>query len=178
MKPSLPVDINILAEYNRTHPWAKLQAWFQENLANDKMLYKGAAEKQIMFVRDEFRRLFKDDLIETSAVGTHISKSIILPVYQVVLKGGVVLTMRDNFHNWKVTVQSPVPLEFPSSLFSDGVDKDISSSYCEGFTDDQVLPSYSKDRQNFTVEIYDQQRLFVLMFLLREQLRLNQDKTA
>ncbi len=170
MKPSLPADISILPEHNRSYPWTNLQAWFMANEIEEKMLWKKSAEKQIMFVRDEFHRLFGDDLLETSVVATHTSKSIKLPVYQVVLKGDIVLTMRDNFHNWIISVESPVALEFPTDLFSSDWTEDTHIVYCEGFDADQVFPSYQKSKKKFTLGIYDEKNLYVFMFLLRQQM--------
>lgn len=170
-KESLPVDISILSDLNQKYPWAKLQAWFMNNRAKDEMIYKGAAEDQIMFIRDEPYYLFKDRLVETCAVGTHRSKSIDLPVYQLSFIDGTVLTLRGNFHDWKISVESPIDLHFPTSLFSGYGTTIISTIYCEGFSDDQVFGPYSESKRKFTVELYDKQQVYTFLFLLHEQMK-------
>lgn len=170
-KQSLPVNLGSASSFSQRYPWVKLQAWFMENRVKNEMVYKGGAEDQILFMRDQPYYLFKDCLEETCVVGTHRSKSIDLPVYQLSFTDGTVLTLRDNFHDWKVSVESPIDLHFPTSLFSGEGKTVISTIYCEGFTDDQVFGPYSESQRRFTVEIYDMHRLFTFFFLLHEQMK-------
>lgn len=170
-KQSLPVELGSASSFSQGYPYAKLQAWFMENRVKDEMLYKGGAEDQILFMRDQPYYLFKDRLEETCAVGTHRSKSIDLPVYQLSFTDGTVLTLRGNFHDWKVSVESPIDLYFPTSLFSGEGKTIISTIYCEGFTDDQVFGPYSESQRRFTVSINNTQEVYTFFFLLHEQMK-------
>lgn len=177
-KPSLPVDITKASLGSQNKPWLLLQAWAVENKPSDEMKYHDAFWKQIMFIRDEVTLLFKDQVEEIAAVGTHTSKSILLPVYQVVFRNGTILTLRDNFHNWMISVETDQILEFPTDFMAGEGAKNIDPIYCEGFTKDQVYPSYRKFIESeprfplntcFTIEIRDDKFLFVFLYMLMRQ---------
>lgn len=81
---------------------------------DDKMYWKGAALDQL----GRFRRLAEGLGVEPRAVGSHRSKSIDLPVVELVV-GGVRCLLRDNFYSVEMAVQSPQPVTLPiASLFA------------------------------------------------------------
>ena len=129
--------------------------------------------------------MFLGNLKTIEVVSTHTSKSVILPVYRVVLVDGTEFILRNNFYNWKVTVLCDKVLILPKELFSHignhSVDEGkISLHYCEGFNRDWIFPVYSygemggqiENRKRFTVELHSNYELFTMIFLIREQLQL------
>ena len=111
-------------------PW--FMQWLHEHEKSD-LIYKKAAEKQIMFVRDTLSYLVNPKLpyverpevefqgpgdesprtVKETAlvVGEHRSKSVRLPVYAFERPDlGLRLMMRDNFYNWKLSVLSERPI--------------------------------------------------------------------
>lgn len=173
MKNSItPVEVSYseISESNRNHSWSHLHAWFMENKPDDSMVYKEAACRQIMFVRDEVPSLFtKFMLKKIEVISTHTSKSIKLPVYHVVLENGIELIMRGNFHDWKITVSSPFEIPLPQELLSNQsrTTEKINSCYCEGFEKEWILDSYLNNKREFTIEIGSSlYELYTFFFLL------------
>jgi hypothetical protein len=115
---------------------AELQTWFMAHMPAETMLWKKAFTQQVLFVRDELVRAFFKDCREETAnpvlvVGTHVSKSILLPIYQL-RRDGLVITLRDNYHDWCVSVQSDRTF-YLNSLFP--ADLNEADGCFEGFTD-------------------------------------------
>jgi hypothetical protein len=105
-------------------------------------------------------------------ISTHRSKSIVLPVYQINYKG-IKMIIRNNFYDWKVTVDSKVQLNFDMmSLFN--IKKRINSTLCEGFKYNQVFDSYENNKNKFTFEIEDQYKLYTFMYLLKNYINNSQ----
>lgn len=142
---------------------AHLLCWFIENLPKETMIYKTAAENQIYFVRDTLRNFNKISKIEV--ISTHTSKSIKLPVYHIVWENGIEMILRDNFYDWKISVESPLELTYPINLFNNLGKKKISSCYCEGFKEEWVFDCYENNKKKFTVELYDKYDVYTFMFL-------------
>ncbi len=163
-----PAEIGLLPDWQQNRPDAHLQAWFNDNQPSDNMFYKGGYDRQCMFVRDNFGRLFHDILEKIEVISTHTSKSIKLPVYHIVMNG-IEIIMRDNFHDWKLSVISDQILDFPDELFS-GPEKQVNAIYCEGFDKSWVFAPYKENQKQFTVEIYNDNLVYVFLFLLKLQL--------
>jgi hypothetical protein len=139
-----------------------LQEWFMNNMPDDNMRYKESFNYQVMDVRDKipailrrFERMCSDDNYHLNkdmvkVRGTHTSKSITLPVYFIKWHD-IEFTIRGNFHDWKVSVNSPVPLEIDfEDIFKDQTIGDI---YCEGFYKEWVYSSFYDNNKQFTVEL-------------------------
>lgn len=174
-------------KYNGEHINNKIQHWAMTNQPSDNMIYKKAWWEHIVFMREKIIPLLYMDMcwdskkdwseIEKSIsehydlVGTHLSKSIKLPVYQFRYKGAVI-TARYNFHDWEVNVDSPVRVNIiHKGLFNPKTD----TFSFQGFPEDRkVKTPYSKNRQNFTVKISaDECKFYTFMFLLKHQLDKN-----
>jgi len=139
-----------------------LQDWLTVNKPSDEMRFKDGYWRQAMFIRDRIAGLlmaaercdedtglqrFKE-LVKVAS--THTSKSISLPVYRIDWHG-IQFTMRDNFHDWKISVKSEYPLEIDfEEIFTDDI---ISSCYFEGFSESWVYGPYSENNQEFSVEL-------------------------
>ena len=67
--------------------------WMRKQEIDDKMIYKNVAIKQECFLRDQIC----ERLLHTHAfvVSTHMSKSIILPVYAFTMENGIKVICRD-----------------------------------------------------------------------------------
>jgi len=150
--------------------------WIRVNSPSDNMIYKQGFSDQVCFVRDTINQLFYNSYEELEAnpvlvINTHTSKSIKLPVYKINLKKyNLSMIIRNNFHNWKVSVisEKEINVDF-MDLFEE--DEVIHSVYCEGFEKNQVFGCFKDNKKQFTVEIYDRNRLFTFMYLLNNYLR-------
>ena len=153
----------------------KLQEWFNENTPDENLIFRQGLNDQVFFVRDILRNALcssyeEYEQTELMVVSTHRSKSVLLPVYQVRHPSDLILTMRYNFHDWKISVDAPRPVDInPASLFSPN--ETISQCYLEGFPDDLGYGSYEDDPSCFTAEVSDKYHLYVLVFLIRRALQ-------
>ena len=135
----------------------KLQEWANENIPDEDLIYKDGYWNQIKFVRDEVPRTLAIDYedlkkIEINVISTHTSKSVKLPVYEILWRG-CRFTLRYNFYDWKISVESPVEL-FPINFFGlFAIGKNIHSVYCEGFPKERVFGSFLENRKKFTIAI-------------------------
>lgn len=162
MKTSERPNLDVLPDHQRSYPWAKLQAWAREFQPDETLICRDSFWKQVMLVRDELcSALGPKNVKEISVASSHMSKSILLPVYRIDLHDGTIIFMRGNFHDWKVTVISKEPILLNTALFDPT--KEISGVYCEGFDELWVLDPYSRNNRSFTLEVTNDFVLFALM---------------
>lgn len=134
-----------------------LQEWHNENEPSKSMYHYDTFYTQFFFVRDNTQEIlleigFTDFKINPLVISTHISKSILLPVYQVVLPKGVTMTLRCNFHDWKISVDSG--LEINTYFFKLFDDTQIHQAcHCEGFSENLIFGSYENSKKKFTIEL-------------------------
>lgn len=149
-----------------------LQTWFMANQPEDKMLWKGGAEKSFLFMRDALSQPFFTTYANYKAnlpvvVGCHHSKSIKLPVVQYRL-GGLTVTIRDNFYDFGFAVQSDRPLFFSSKTDSIFSRAEVGSCR-EGFPDELMLPAYSKsDLKSFGASCGNEYQAWTFIWLVRQ----------
>jgi hypothetical protein len=161
-----------------------LLTWCRVNEPEDKMIYKQGYWEQIIFVRDRLPNIWYEGGKDTcdsiryniNVISTHRSKSIELPVYEIrIPRYNLVFTMRDNFYDWKISVESKQLLDLDfMNLFDQ--DEKINSIYCEGFPENRVYISYNdsinnKWRKNFTVSINSDYKLYMFIALIVNFLR-------
>lgn len=158
-----------------------LQTWAKANVPEKTMIFFSSYWPQIIFVRDELPKLlantyedYKRVSDNINVVSTHTSKSILLPVMEITLPSGVKFLLRNNFHNWIISVESPKPLviDFKNLISPDNVPP----IYCQGFTDDRVHPAYSLNHSRFTVELHDRFEVYTFFWLIGNALDLNRNK--
>jgi hypothetical protein len=149
---------------------------------DDGMIYKNATVDQVCFVRDKLPCAFvqgRDEYSrhqsgnDTVVIGTHRSKSCVLPVYGLDIKSlGVKAVMRNNFYNWAVSITMPRPVDL-SMFKAQGVrfGAPVNAVYCEGFEDRWVLGSYAQDQCAFTIELNNNYALYALFMMIAHQLR-------
>lgn len=152
-----------------------LHEWATQHIVDSSLFAFDAAWNQVLFVQDHLiRRLHPDadreKLYPAMVIATHISKSQWLPVYELRAPGLVVI-MRCNFYDWKVTVRSDREI---TCDFGDLFDPDarVMSYYCEGFRPEWVKEPYSRNCYEFTAELKDKYDLDVFLFLIGQQLGL------
>ena len=91
---------------------------------------------------------------QVRVIGSHNSGSNTLPVMEYhILANGLRIVMRDNFHDVKVSVESPVTIQ--DKNFDKYIDiyKTHAAVYCEGFPTSRVFGSYAANPRRFTVSI-------------------------
>lgn len=163
----------------------QLQKWINEQTVGDEMLWKGSFGHQVVFMRDTIGRLVTRGIRIDEAqdlctvISTHRSKSITLPVVQIVRPDlGLTLVMRDNFYNWKLSVISEKPIVAPFEyLFHttppvepDYTGNPLNAVYFEGFPREMVFNYYSKDNRKFSAEIGSDETFYMVIFEIMKSL--------
>lgn len=161
-----------------------LDEWSSRYKLDDNLRWKGASETQILFARYHLGGLFKAGLREDQregvsfVIGTHTSKSCLLPVYSFE-REGLRLVARENFFNWKFSVISDRPIEADfSGLFhtSPPVDLDYTGDplapvYFEGFPSDLIFGYYDdSDKRTWSAEIWGDQPAWASLYLIMRAL--------
>ncbi len=153
----------------------QLQDWANEHQPNNDLLWHKGFEHQFLFVRDDLSRLFSVTFEDWKAnpvrvVGTHRSKSVLLPVYSLAF-GGIEVRLRYNFYNWKLSIKSNRPV--PDNFFQ-LIDREerISPIYFEGFPRNWCFGPYCKNPKRFSAEIGKDYDLYTFLYLVSEGLNL------
>lgn len=143
-----------------------LQEWINANEPKDDLLWKNDYWSQVMFVRDRIATLVSETYAEyesaITVVSEHTSKSIKCPVYRIE-RGGDIITMRYNFYDWNVSIESKLPLNDWVNDF----DKPAGSCQCEGMAD-YCFGSFKDNNLQFTIPIGDHYRLYTFFYLWRK----------
>lgn len=137
----------------------QLQEWANAHQPAETLIYKDGYWDQIVFVRDTIAGLLAKtyeeyQVIQASmkVISEHASKSVRLPVFRVELADGTAFTMRYNFHDWKVSVNSSHDVETDfMGLFKP--DERVHEVYCEGFPKGLVYGPYTENKRQFTIEL-------------------------
>lgn len=158
----------------------KLLRWAGANQPEANWLSKVECWTQILFVRDTVATLLARTSKELTdiqtnmvAIAEHTSMSVRLPVFQVKLADGTMFTMRYNFHDWKVSVNSPRDVEADFM----GLFKTTESiRKVEGFPQRLVYGPYSKNRRRFTFKLPDSYHLFTFFWIFARKVLGNPEK--
>ena len=169
--------------YDRHMP-VDLEAWMRVNIPDDSLIYKGGYTRQISFIMGNLQPLlcatFGSRTVPPMVISCHSSKSVKLPVYQLLdyEKYGIEIILRNNFHDWKVSVKSDIPIEFTSNVYKKLFTpyEDFPYYACEGFPKDKVYGSYEQNHNEFTVEIRNNYNLYTFMLLLLENIENERNK--
>jgi|SRR5579885_1947175 len=157
----------------------RLSDWWRQNTIDDDLLWKNSASEQMIFVRDYLRNLVATGIVDretrlgiTQVIGTHVSKSITLPVYSLERPDlGIRFVLRDNFYNWKLSVISEKPVEADfTGLFVTSKEKDtcnyLASCYFEGFPSDLIFGHYDEsDKRKWSAEVTTNYQVYTTVFL-------------
>lgn len=141
-----------------------LEEWISTHPVSSSMIYKQAA--LLMF--DFFRKLkFKHRDWTCFVVSEHTSKSITLPVLRF-QRDNTNIYIRDNFYDYKLSVESDVKINIPLQLVNNK--DDIATCYCEGFSPEWVHEVYSESNSSiFTIEIQNIECYLETIFTLVSQ---------
>lgn len=166
-----------------------LQEWAEVNDPRDSGLYyKSGFWDQICFVRDKLPGIVhaiyggdskkagqvRDTLV---ALSVHTSMSVRLPVFHMTLPDGTECVMRYNFHDWKISVKAShnITCDF-AGLFNP--DEQIGRLYCEGFPAEWISEPYSRNKQEFMLELLSEYEVFTFFWLLIRSLATEQKAAA
>ena len=145
-----------------------LQEWISEQVVGDEMLWKGAFGGQMEDLRGIERMMgagldyedYKDKV--AFVISTHRSKSITLPVVLFDRSDiGLVVVVRENFYNWKLSVMSEKPIDddlFPYLFFTtppvepDYTGNPLASCYFEGFPREYIFGYHSENQKAWSAE--------------------------
>jgi hypothetical protein len=169
----------------------QLQDWYSKWLEvyrnTDLFWAKSRQLKQVHFVRDELVPLVRNsnrDSAEAYVIGEHRSKSVRLPVILLEHKN-LKLVMRDNFHDWNLSVisEKPVPpdtmrgftVDYPvrdKERFPNGYIKGNSWDYLffQGFPEEFQFGPYSESPHNFSLCLSTDYQLYTFVWLLLRDL--------
>lgn len=182
-----------------------LQSWYDAWLAEHRttdLIYvsrnaRGEASlPQVHFVRDTLAGLVwsdvgyydrprepapRTDCTESAwVIGEHRSKSVRLPVYSLERPDrGLRFTLRDNYHDWKLSVESEVPIDDPlfPCLFhtTPPIERDYTGDslapvYFEGFPADRVFGYHAANPRRWSADLSSDQRLWTVMLLCLKSL--------
>ncbi len=136
-----------------------LSDWVDKHRPPETLFYASGYRDQILFVARAIPAILAktDEEFEIinaniKVISEHTSKSVLLPVFRVELADGTAFTMRCNFYDWKVSVESPRDVEADfMGLFRSN--ERISEAYCEGFPENLVYGSYAENNRQFTIEL-------------------------
>lgn len=146
----------------------KLQAYIDRVSVSDEMLWKNSWGVQLRFLRDDLHAIFSYGLgynargDVATVIGEHRSKSIMLPVVEYHRPDlGLRVIVRNNFHDWKMTVLSDKPLEVDfSGLCHTSFPPDpgytgnpLAPCYFEGFPRELIRGYYDENHSEFSLEI-------------------------
>lgn len=173
---SISETIPIFKEYYDKNMPIDVTTWVRVNKPDDKLIYKDGQGNQVCMIRDTImREMFYEgeydskryDEFQPKVISTHHSKSVLLPVMEINLqKYGVTLTLRNNFYNWNISIESEQEVIFDHK----GMINDESYDYCfcEGFPINKIFGKYKDNKNQFTICIGDNYKLYTFMFLLKD----------
>ena len=150
---SLPIDVT---------------SWVRVNEPDKNLIYKDAAIDQVCFMRDIIGGLFFKKYTKRTKVmviGTHMSKSVLLPVYEIRIPG-LTLTIENNFYSFGCSVEADMKVDCD---FMGLIDKYKDVEWLYGFPDDRKfkhLASYNN--QSFSFETDSKYTFYTIMFLLSQ----------
>lgn len=172
---STPSVIEEIRKYYDEHLPVDVTAWVRVNEPSKDLIFGSGLGTQVCLVRDQICRLLYNSYEEWASnppmvISTHRSKSVKLPVYQIILKQyGIKIVLRNNFYDWKISIKSEVPLDFDFMGLFD-YSKEWAACYCEGFPKDDVYGSYSSSCTHFTFELNTHYELYTFAYLLSHYL--------
>ncbi len=156
-----------------------LTEWARANEPDPKYFAYKAYWDQIKFVRDILPRAFFEPSQDnysfiqtrTTVIESHMSKSVVFPVYRLELLDGTEIIMRNNLTNWMVSINSPKEMnkELFIHLFDTKTRSKIDPVYCEGIPADKVYGPYSKNHSAFTFVMYGNYDLYTFFWLYAHQ---------
>ncbi len=145
-----------------------LQEWIRENKPNPSMVYESEWWRQIYFVRDNLGGGigWRDSWI-IQVISAHTSKSVTLPVYRIVCGSGLSMILRNNFHDWKLSVVSDRDIDVDFGDLIDCGERNLRPVHFEGFPKELIFAGYSPDnRQKWSASVGTKFCLWTVVWLI------------
>lgn len=168
---------DMFKKYYSEHLPVDLLAWMRVYEPEEKMSFKRGYWHQTVFVRDELARMLHKNYEEYKAdpvkvISTHMSKSIVLPVYYIYLEAyDTKIIMRNNFYDWKISIESEYTIHGIDDFITKE-EKPINPIYCEGFEESWVYGMYKDNYKKFTVEIgSNDYNLYTFLYMVKNSLQ-------
>jgi hypothetical protein len=174
-----PSVIEEVRAYYDTHLPVDLVAWFLVNEPRKSLIFRESYYNQYHFILDRLRYLVQTgskDLYDhpVEVVGTHVSKSIKFPVYQIKNEEyGLEMILRNNYYDWLVSINSEKPLDFDYAPIFDLFDPARSDFGYQGFPSDKCFGSYNDNHSQFTVELDSNYSLDIFTFIMMNYIKAN-----
>lgn len=180
-------------------PW--YEKWLDEHKSTD-LIYVNRNSRnepslaQVHFVRDTLGHvMWKDIPYDTRpiahpreckesawVIGEHRSKSVRLPVYSLERPDlGIRFVLRDNYHDWCVSVVAEKPIATDLRGFQLDMDEDDRKryqpggfwGYCffQGFPSELCFGSFAMDPRRFSLSIGGNHALYTFIWLIMRDLR-------
>lgn len=146
-----------------------LDKWCKANNPSLRMVYREAFWQQVNLFRTSFlAALFKRphsrkdpiayDRCDLDIIGTHTSKSILLPVCRFSLQKDdldVEIILSNNFHDWSVAVNSshPIPEMVVALRLFDHIE--VRRCFLNGIPTEYLYGSYNDDSNQFSCTMHD-----------------------
>ena len=161
----------------------KIRDWANENEPSDNMIYKKAYWSWIGYIENEvlprfFNSLIKDldyeDAVSVmnnhhNIIGTHMSKSIKLPVIELKLKSCTIV-FRYNFYDTELTVISNKDIDL-SGLEDMFRSDDSIQFYHQGIPNNYIIDTkYTEDKKRFTANIVGYSEFYTIMVAVRNSI--------
>ncbi|HSX00728.1 MAG TPA: hypothetical protein VLF67_00670 [Candidatus Saccharimonas sp.] len=156
-----------------------VKEWARANQPSNELFWAKGYWEQISFISQVVPRILTTDHSDRESIrsgitviSTHLSKSVRLPVFRLVLPDGTIVILRYNFYDWKVSVSSPRDIEANfMGLFNPN--EQIDPVYCEGFPEELVYGPHALNRRQFTFELPPgTNHLFTFFWLFTHQVLL------
>ena len=139
---------------------ASLHDWIDSHHPEKTLKFSGAFWNQFSFIDNIFSRLIKTH--EIKVISTHLSKSILLPVYKFQVKG-LEVVMRGNFHDWNLTFKVRNECKLDLNLILEPFGKAVSYYFHQGFPDEWVCSQpYKEGRKMFSMVVNNDYELYSL----------------
>ncbi len=175
-----PSVLEYVRKYYNSHLPVDVSAWIRVNEPDTNLIYSKFIGDQVCFVRDTIGTLLMPSYKEwhnnlPMVISTHRSKSVKLPVFQIYLKKfNTEFILRCNFYDWKISVNSDVPLDIDFMDLFDTT-QEILPIYCEGFPKENVYGCYKENHSKFTIEISSLYDLYTFFFLVKNYLGIKKE---
>ena len=157
-----------------------LKDWIQnpENNPGTEMYWYSAYWDQVNFVKDYvamvMSRTYKEWQEIVEVIGTHTSKSIKCPVYRLRTKDATI-TMRYNFHDWNISVDSEKPIDVD---FFGAISEHPETFYGMEGMPGLKYPPYERGSLRFTVLCYNDYDCYMFFRIMKRALGIVVEKES
>ena len=144
--------------------------WLYLNPLRGDTIVREEFEEVKKFIRDLSFMLWEDSVSEPVVISKHAFRNLLFPVYKFVIeKCNLVIIMRHNFYDWKISIDSKEPI-FCDYLGIIDENETIGPQQCEGFPLINVYKSYSENKYSFTVSLKSKYDVYTFLYMTKKYL--------